>query len=184
MIEVELKFPVHDLEAFRQRLQPLQPRDLGQEEQCDLYFQAPGRDLAATDEALRLRRSGNGNWITYKGPKQDPLTKTRLEREARLPDGPLAAELAVALMQAAGYWLVAEVRKQRHRFAVVSGGFSTQIALDQVEGLGSFVELEIAVEADRVEQARQAVRDLAWHLGLHASERRSYLELLLQRERA
>jgi predicted adenylyl cyclase CyaB len=54
--------------------------------------------------------------------------------------------------------------------------------LDEVEGLGSFVELEVEVPAgdqDEVTQSRDDILKTMNEWGLDRTERRSYLELLL-----
>jgi adenylate cyclase, class 2 len=56
-----------------------------------------------------------------------------------------------------------------------------EASLDEVERLGTFAELELIVEPDGVEAAKQCIASLAKELGLEGSERRSYLELLMER---
>ena len=60
----------------------------------------------------QLRRVGENNRITYKGPKQGGPTKTRTELEIGLEAGTAAAETFCQLVQALGYRPVAVVRKQ------------------------------------------------------------------------
>ena len=116
--EVELKFPVPDLPAFSQKLTdraiPISPA----QEEIDLYFAHPPRDFARTDEALRLRRKGEANYITYKGPKIDATTKTRREIELPLAAGPESLASWTALLEAVGFRPVAEVRKSRRKAAI------------------------------------------------------------------
>ncbi|MCS6975540.1 MAG: class IV adenylate cyclase [Gemmatales bacterium] len=179
MIEVEMKFPLDDVDAFTVRLAQVQPTLIGQRDESDEYFQAPDRDFAATDEALRIRRVGDITYLTYKGPKLDAVTKTRKEVQIRLDDGPLAADLAGALLRASGYEPALTVVKSRQVFAVDLGRFRAEVCLDRVQNLGDFVEIEVAAEPGQVDEARRAVQSLAETLGLSGSERRSYLELLL-----
>ncbi|GAB3679465.1 class IV adenylate cyclase [Salinarchaeum chitinilyticum] len=54
MYEVEVKVEA-DHDAIRERL-PAEAEPLGTVEQVDTYYDAPHRDFAETDEALRLRR--------------------------------------------------------------------------------------------------------------------------------
>src|SRR5689334_20107638 len=82
-LEVEQKYPVDDHARLREQLVALGCEFHAPLEQADLYFAHPARNFAQTDEALRLRRSGDEVCITYKGPKLDPTTKTR--REIELP---------------------------------------------------------------------------------------------------
>jgi predicted adenylyl cyclase CyaB len=74
---------------------------------------------------------------------------------------------------------VAVVRKQRRKAQVSWQGRHVEVSLDDVEGVGQYVELELMAPSDGVEAARRCLADLAAQLGLAASERRSYLELLL-----
>jgi adenylate cyclase class 2 len=181
-IEVEQKFRIADRPALVARLTALGCRCDPPIEQVDHYFAHPGRDFAQTDEALRLRQMGPLNYITYKGPKLDALTKTRHEIEISLAAGPQAAADTQQLLTALGFALVRAVRKQRAHATATWQGRQIGVALDTVGALGEFVELEIVAEIDTVAEARKAIAALADHLGLSGSERRSYLELLLALE--
>lgn len=145
------------------------------EEHEDVYFAHPARDLAATDEALRLSQRGGRVDITYKGPKLDAGSKARREIVVPVPD----ASAARALLEALGFRAAREVRKRRSVFE--RAGF--EVAWDEVPGLGAFVELErqLPEDVDRASVEREAKALLAsW--GIHATERRSYLELLVTRD--
>ena len=52
-------------------------------------------------------------------------------------------------------------------------------ALDEVDGVGSFVELELQADDAGLDAAKQKISKLAAELHLGPSERRSYLEMLL-----
>ena len=109
--EVEQKFPVHDLAAIEAQLVALGARLGAGIEQLDRYFAHPCRDFARTDEALRIRQVGPRCFVTYKGPKIDPTTKTRREIELPLSDAPEGVAQWTALLEALGFQPVAEVRK-------------------------------------------------------------------------
>lgn len=179
-LEVEQKFRVASHEDVRQRLQTMGAASLGTEEQADLYLSHPGRDFAKTDEALRLRRVGEQNFITYKGPKLDKTTKTRREIELPLASGEEAFEEFAQLLNALGFGRVATVRKSRETWRLTSHGYLVEIALDQVVGMGSFVELEISADQSELEAARQALAEFASQLALTEATRRSYLEMWLE----
>ena len=136
------------------------------------------RDFAQTDEALRLRRKGDANYITYKGPKIDATTKTRREIELPLAPGPESLASWTALLEAVDFRPVAEVRKSRRKAAVACQGRQVEASLDEVDGVGTFVEFELVVEESDVDAARACIQSLAQSLGLTQGERRSYLELL------
>jgi adenylate cyclase class 2 len=179
MLEVEMKFPVDDLAPLTTRLAGWGARAAPPLQEADRYFSAPDRDFAGTDEALRLRRIGTANFITYKGPKRDAETKTRTEIEVPFADGAKAAEDLGRLLTHLGYRPVAEVRKTRTAYSIEREGFALQVCLDRVEWLGCFVELEILAPEERLDEARVVLLRSAAELGLTTSERRSYLELLL-----
>src|SRR5262245_2449607 len=84
MVEVEQKFRDVDFAVLERRLRELGAVEGKQREEADHYFNAPDRDFARTDEALRIRRIGSANCVTYKGPKRDLQTKTRTEIEVPL----------------------------------------------------------------------------------------------------
>ena len=181
MLEVEMKFPVSDFGPVERCLAKWQVSADRPRTDIDQYFNAPDRDFARTDEAFRLRRIGPANYMTYKGPKRDAQTKTRTEIEVRLADGDKTAEDFTRLVICLGYRPVAEVRKQRRVFHLERAGFAVELCLDEVAGLGCFVEAEILADEDALENARGVLLQIAAELGLGASERRSYLELLLAR---
>lgn len=177
-VEVEQKFRVSDIEAVARRLVALGARAGETHQQVDCYFAHPQRDFAQTDEALRLRRVGRHNYVTYKGPKLDATTKTRREIELQLPDGEAAAQEAAQLLEVLAFRRVADVYKRRAHYTLNWQQRDVLVALDDVDGLGDFVELEIMAEEQQVDAARDAIRSLAGRLDLSNSERRSYLELL------
>ena len=177
--EVEQKFPVPDMTVVEKRLAELGVVVADWRLEVDLYFAHPSRDFAHTDEALRIRRIGEANYVTYKGPKIDRTTKTREEVELSLPAGPQGYAEGRRLLEALGFRPVAEVRKRRRKAQIDWKGRQVEASLDEVDSLGSFVELELIASADDVESAKETILDLASSLGLSGSERRSYLELLL-----
>ncbi len=167
MIEVEVKARARaDTQA---RIAALGGVLLSVENHRDLYFNSPLRDFRRSDEALRIRIKEEGARLTYKGPRLDRETKSRLERTVKIDD---PGELE-QILKSLGFKLSAEVRKRRTKYTM---GDLT-IALDEVDGLGTFLEVEAAGEADWEEQKRK-VLDILGRLDLGESIRSSYLELL------
>jgi len=178
--EVEQKFPVDDLAAIQARLVALGVRFQAAIEQLDRYFAHPCRDFAQTDEALRIRQVGQQCYATYKGPKIDPATKTRQEIELPLSGSAESLAQWTSLWDALGFKPVAEVRKRRLPGHITWEDADIEIVLDNVDGVGSFVEFELTASADGVELAKSRILSLAAAIGLSHAERRSYLELLLE----
>lgn len=181
MLEVEVKYPVADIESVARTLAGLGATPGADRTDRDHYFNAPDLDFALTDEAVRLRRIGRANRLTYKGPKLDTISKTRTEIEIRLADGDATAADAERLLLALRYRAVAVVTKRRRLYHLTRGGFDVEVCLDDVDRVGTFAEVEVVAEPARYEDARRVVLDLAAELGLANPERRSYLELLLSR---
>ena len=178
--EVELKFPVSDYEPIISQLKSLSAETGGTQVQVDRYFAHPVRDFAATDEALRIRSIGDENRITYKGPVIDKATKTRHESELTFQSGAAAAEQLAQIWIDLGFRQVRMVRKSREHFRLNWQSRQLEVCLDQVEGLGNFLEIEtLATDTDKA-AAQRAILSLADALKLRDAERRSYLEMLLE----
>lgn len=181
--EVEQKYRVTDHSDVRRAAAELGATFVETAQQVDAYYAHPSRDFAATDEALRIRRVNEKNIITYKGPKIDVTTKTRREIELDIAQGEQGAVQANQLLESLSFRLGATVTKERKFFRLQRDGYAIELALDEVEGLGSFVELEVVADCDaEIEPAQRAIAAVAAELGLKDIERRSYLELLLERQ--
>ena len=178
--EVEQKHRIDDVAEFVARLTERGATLGAAAEQSDQYFAHPCRDFVKTDEALRIRTVAGKSLVTYKGPKLDTTTKTRRELELPLDpndaDGSRFSELLVAL----GFTPVAIVRKKRRPFQLSHGGRVVDGALDEVDGVGTFVELELRADDASLDEAKRLIAALGVELHLGPSERRSYLEMLLE----
>ncbi len=148
-------------------------------DEADHYYNAPDRDFGQTDEAYRLRRIGASNIVTYKGPKQPGLTKTRIEIEVPLAPGEEPAANYCRLLTHLGYRAVAVVHKRRSVYHFERDTFAMQVCLDQVAQVGSFVEVEIVAPEAKKPEADKVLLAVAGELELKDMERRSYLEMLL-----
>ncbi|NLB51060.1 MAG: class IV adenylate cyclase [Clostridiaceae bacterium] len=155
--------------------------------ECDIYYNAPDRDFRQTDEALRIRRQETDQVVTlltYKGPKTDDLSNTRIELETELAD----ADKIHGILEALGYTLILTVDKQRLEYTGQTDLGPVTICLDQVEGLGAFIELEHLAPDDLSDEERESVRNRLLSLldDLEVSRenltRKSYLQLLIQRQ--
>ncbi|MDL5361029.1 class IV adenylate cyclase [Halalkalicoccus sp. NIPERK01] len=180
MYEVEMKVRA-DHGRVRDALRELGASARGAITQRDTYYDAPTRDFAETDEALRVRREERGGTerarLTYKGPLIGETSKTREEYETDLGDGDAAA----AILDSLGFVPVETVEKVRERFSLAEYA----VTLDSVAGVGEFVEVETEASEGDVDAAREGVARTVESLGLDPDEeiRVSYLELLLERDR-
>jgi len=176
MYEVELKVrAAHG--PVRDRLEAAGAKALSEVTQRDTYYDAPHRDFAATDEALRIRRTtgaaADGTRLTYKGPLVEGAGKTRREHETTVGDDDEAA----AILDGLGFEPAATVEKRRETWRL--NGY--EVVLDDVTDLGQYVEVEREVAESNVDRAHSGAKQVLRDLGLDPAEtiRTSYLGLLL-----
>lgn len=180
MYEVEQKHLVADVRVLEERLAERGVEIGPSIEQLDRYFAHPCRDFSQTDEALRIRTVGDCSFVTFKGPKLDTTTKTRRELELPLAESDTDGSRFAELLQLLGFRPVAVVRKCRRKFEIVSHDCRVEGALDQVENVGTYAELELTADEAGIDNAKHLISKLATELELGPSERRSYLEMLLE----
>ncbi|MHA2425218.1 MAG: class IV adenylate cyclase [Candidatus Thorarchaeota archaeon] len=188
--EVEVKIPISDKATIESILLSLGAKKTNTEIQTDVYFNHPSRSFEYTDEALRIRSRESTDdseqnasiptqkrEMTYKGPKVDTTTKTRLELSLGISD----EGDAEAILEQLGFRKVASVKKHRSFFLLND----TVISIDDVEHVGLFLELELVVESEEmIASAREVIFKQIEKLGLKSKDsiRESYLELLLRKE--
>ncbi|MBN2487922.1 MAG: class IV adenylate cyclase [Methanosarcinaceae archaeon] len=170
MIEVEVKARA-DHRKIKKLLEGMGAQAIGIEKHHDTYYNAPHRDFAKTDEALRIRLRNGEAVLTYKGKKLDSVSKTRNEFET-----PVDGENARSILLELGFVETAVVKKTREVFEFDD----LTIDLDSVDGLGEFIEVEIVADSD-VDHHRARLFGFLAKLGIREDEsiRRSYMELLM-----
>jgi adenylate cyclase class 2 len=173
-IEIEVKSRLADRRALERKLKALGAKLHDEAVETDTYYNHPARDFAQTDEALRIRLCKGHATLTYKGPKLDKTSKSREEIIVAVDD----ANLAGAMVEKLGFCAVASVRKRRRVYEL--GKF--EICVDQVDGLGDYFEIEVRGPKKGYEKLRDGALKLLVELGGKEPERRSYLELLLERQ--
>lgn len=173
MIEIEVKARAsHSL--IREKLAAMGAKPEGVQNHLDTYYNSPVRDFSNTDEALRIRSVNGRSVLTYKGKKLDSISKTRPEFETEV-DGDSARSILLAL----GFFESGVVRKKRDIFSCQG----MTIALDSVEGLGEFVEVEKQAETN-IEEHRDQIFGFLDALGIRKEDsiRTSYLEMVLEKK--
>ena len=112
--------------------------------QVDWQFDRPDRHLRDQGCALRLRRDGTQAILTFKGPVQDGLFKSREEVETTVG----SAEAAERIVRALGFEPLFQSEKYREEYELA--GAHVAVAIDEVP-IGVFVEIE--GEAAGIERA-------------------------------
>lgn len=183
MLEAEIKASLDGISVgeLLEQATALGFRPVRQLRETDIYFNGNDRDFRRTDEALRLRRARmlpdgqEESLLTYKGPKLDQVSSARTEYETAVADG----ETGGKLLEALGYRPAFTVDKVRREYSMED----VTLCLDEVTGLGNYVELETLApaEAER-ENAVKKLLELLDQLGISRERltRHSYLELLVK----
>jgi predicted adenylyl cyclase CyaB len=161
---VELKAKVEALEPIEALLRPRcgEPRLLVQR---DTFFGCPaGR--------MKLREEGSAaELIFYSRSSAAGVRESRYWRAA------VADAAAMTALLGAGYGVEGVVQKRRLLFLVGQ----TRVHLDEVEGLGAFVELEVVLRPEQsVAEGERVAGELMAELGIPASALvgPAYVELL------
>lgn len=168
-----------EIKARIQSVAELLPRALGvagaspQAErimQDDSFFNVPHGRLK-----LREFADGSGELIHYERANS---AAAKASDYLRVPT-PEPAALRQALARGCG--VLGRVQKLRLLVLVLQGGFHTRIHLDQVQGLGDFMELEVVLQTGQTDGDGQAHAEaLMQQLGLQDAPRvaGAYLDLL------
>ena len=168
MLEIEVKAQCDDPRSIEIKLKDINAKFEKVIKQKDIYFSHPSKDFADTDEALRLRHENDSWTLHYKGPKIDGETKTREELGLDITD----PDTLINILNKLGFNESAVVEKIRTVYRLDN----VEIAIDNVVGIGNFVELEI--QDEDLESAKECIFSLLNKLGLRKTIRSSYLELL------
>ncbi len=162
---VEIKARISHPEALRQKLKALVPEEPHLLVQEDTFFHAPQR--------LKLRRTEGeeAQLIAYQRPDtHGPRTSTYTIAPVPHPEA-----LHAVLAQALG--VRGTVCKRRWLYLYDQ----TRIHLDEVEGLGTFLELEVVLHTEQSEEEGTAIaRKLMEYLGIEEKDLidRAYIDLL------
>ncbi len=178
-IEVEIKLKIEDRAELIKKLEDQHFTAGKTVLESDLYFTSEFHDMKACDEALRVRHvkekdtGKQAAYLTYKGKKLDTCSMTRKELELEISDG----KTGIELLKSIGYEPTTPVEKLRYYFHREQ----MTACVDQVTGLGDFLELEIIVEDEtRREAALREIEILLGKLGytMQDTTRTSYLSMI------
>jgi len=184
--EVEVKLPLIDKEAMKKTILQAGGVALNSEKQVDTYYDHPCRSFSETDESVRIRHrtptkdpeSGHAPVeLTYKGPKIDKETKTRIEYTVNLSEKDMESMAQILLNS--GFKNVARVVKHREFFDIKG----ITASLDIVTDVGNYIEFELIAEGkDEMKKAKERILKLVKTLGLNEKDmvRESYLYLYFE----
>ena len=184
-VEVEVKYSLPDPDSLVQRLAELDAVPLGEDRQVDTYFNAPHRDFLAGEivsEWLRLRtetgtRSAERTSINFK--RWLPLGAAQATHADEFESGVTDSEAVRKLLEALGFTEIITVDKIRCQWQLAD----VIVAMDTVTGLGSYMEIEYAGDAETVDEAARAVEASVNQIDIKLGDqdKRGYPYLLLHR---
>lgn len=153
---LELKARDRDPDCSRRVCDEIGAKDEGRLSQLDTYFEVPRGRLK-----LREQSPGGAQLIAYERANERGNKESRYQIVA-VPD---PAEMKAALTATLG--IRVEVRKERHLYLFEG----VRIHLDEVEGLGSFIEFEGVATADRGTDAFESLlADLRRRFGIEDAD--------------
>ncbi len=163
---IEIKARVRNLPDLKRRAEALSDSPVQVIPQEDTFFITPQGRLK-----LRVLASDHGQLIFYTRPNQNgPKRSDFLMTETGDPEN-LKRILAMA------YGVRGVVRKTRYLYMVGQ----TRVHLDDVEGLGQFMELEVVMRRDQSDADGQAIaQELMEKLGIHPNDllEGAYMDLI------
>ena len=191
MIEVEIKLPLRRQEKTEETgriaevLCSMGFRKAARFRQRDTYFDNEAGEIRGGGKALRIRETEDlmkgvvTAELNFKGPRMDQVSMTRQELETEVGQ----AETGRRILAALGFSpVLPEVVKERTEYRREE----ITAALDRVEGLGDFLELEILADEETENgKVLQKLEELLGELGYQMSDTvtRSYLSMLQQGRR-
>ena len=153
-IENEVKVRIDDQHDFLRRLGRLSPTPLTKRHFEDNFIlDDSDRSLRSRQSLVRVRLTGDGAWLTFKGPpRPGGLFKRREELESAVSDG----RETLAILRKIGLRVSFRYQKYRREFRIASGPShqdEVHVALDETP-IGIYAEFE-GSEAGIKEAARK-----------------------------
>ncbi|MGH3156556.1 MAG: class IV adenylate cyclase [Streptosporangiaceae bacterium] len=181
--EIERKFELPDPEQLIDRLAAIGATAVPPVRQVDTYFNPPHRDFLASpviSEWLRLREQEGKTSVNYKRWLPDGAeVKTHCdEYESVIGD----IEAVRRILTALNFSPIVTVDKTRREWHAAG---EVTVAVDQVEGVGSYVEFEFEGDCETVEDALAQLGKFVASLGISLGEplNYGYPHLLLGRQK-
>jgi uridine kinase len=169
--EMQIKFKAEDLDE--EKLRRLGAERLGFTSQVDNYYNPHDRNLAATDEMLRIRRESGHRILTYKGPRIDSQFRTRPKFEFEIDE-----ETENKFLSFYGD-MIKTIKKERELYQLEGTIFSidsvTKIENGRITELGMFLEIRSAGKSLDQKKLEQIITGLG--LRLEDGIKDPYLEM-------
>lgn len=180
-VEIEVKFPLKNEKAIIAFLNKNAQQKTTRVVQKDSYFTPPHKNFLSPKfpyEWLRLRESGEETVLNYKHfyPENEKTIDYCDEFETKV-DSPVIRKIFANLQ----FKELVIVEKSRSTWIFKD----IEIAIDNVKGLGSFIELEITTPFEDPKKAKEYLYAVIKEIGVETGEEdyRGYPFLLLERKK-
>ncbi len=182
-LEIEKKYYIRNssIEELSKIIEKKGGKYIGDNRQCDIYFNVPGRDSLTSKECLRIRESDTKKEITYK-----PATKQKdmdsgffAKKEVNLAINDI--ETAKILLLDMGCTILAEVNKERKRY----GLDKFRIFIDNILNIGLFIEIEVLDVQENVKKCINDIDKLMLSLNLdnYVIEDKPYRDIVIESQK-
>ena len=163
---IEIKAYAHDFEALQSQAEKLSDTPCQVISQVDTFFNCPTGRMKLRELAPDLGQLVHYQRLDVRGPKHSEYRIFETHDPERLKD-----------ILSHSYGVRGIVSKVRHLYMVGQ----TRIHLDDVQGLGKFVELEVVLQPGQSDEEGQAVAEELLHkLGIQPGDliEAAYMDLL------
>ncbi len=161
-VEIELKFPLLNHKELKEKLDSIAKPGKQNDVQKDVYFNPPHRDFLSkklVSEWLRLRESKKGSSLNYKNwhKEIDPKSVSCDEFETKI-DNTVSLR---KLLESLDFRELVTVEKNRSTWNYKD----TEIAIDEVRDLGTFIEIEAKRSFANIEEAKKRLYMILEEIG-------------------
>ncbi len=170
LMEQEIRIKIADIDSVKNLLESKGAELLSFKEQEDMYF--GNKDIykkLGRSFMLRIRNSGGEYELAFKGA----TGKDGIYEEHQIKVNKDYADELKIIIERSGFEHIITVNKKRHSYRYMKA----EIELDQIDGLGDFVEIEIISDEAKDEELKSITADL----GFDKNEiiRKGYVTMLL-----
>lgn len=180
-IEVEITYPLHNIEEVMKKLQNLKVSEEDSEYQKDTYYVPKHRDFLAEkpiSDWLRIRETNHGDSINFKHWYNEGNTQAVYcdEFESKVEN----VESVKKIFSALGIKEIVVVEKTRR----IWNYRDIEVALDDVTDLGIFLEMEAKGNFDTIEAAEKRLYEVLDELGakIGGQDFKGYPHLILEKK--
>lgn len=166
MKEIEVKATISDIGIFKEKLKKLGCSFCDPLIQDDSIFFPIGigfPEIVKDTPVVRVRDSNGTVTLTMKKHMTNDNGLTKLEKEVVVSD----KQETMDIIEHMGFYLAANVHKKRMECAYQG----MTICIDEVAGLGSFIEVEKLSEADNYREIQDELFDFLRSLGVCDGDR-------------